>query len=282
MSNRTRETTLSRRTRLLLAGISVAAFSLPLYIAVVNVFKINTQISRRPLALPSPVTTQNLVDGLTRSDNLLWIGLRNSMTISIATVIIIVPVAATVAYWVVRRRNRITKIALMVLMSGMMIPPHVVFIPAVEVLEFLGIARTFPGLVLFNVGGGFLSFAVFVYVGFMSTLPRNLDEAALVDGATPMQTLVYVVFPLLRPATATVAIFIGLWTWNDLVTPLFILGPSQGITITSGIFVALGQYNNDYGQMFGIMFLASIPILIYYLLLQKQFASGMLSGSSKG
>ena len=66
------------------------------------------------------------------------------------------------------------------------------------------------------------------------------------------------------------------------MTPLFILGPSQGITITSGIFVALGQYNNDYGQMFGIMFLASIPILIYYLLLQKQFTSGLLSGSSKG
>ena len=143
--SRTRETTLPPRARFVLAGISVAAFSLPLYIAVVNVLKINTQISRQPLALPNPVSMQNLIDGLTRSDNLLWIGLRNSVIISTATVIIIVPIAATVAYWVVRRRSRITKIALLVLMSGMMIPPHVVFIPAVDVLEFLGIARTFPG-----------------------------------------------------------------------------------------------------------------------------------------
>lgn len=280
--SRTRETMVPRRTRFVLAGVSVAAFSLPLYVALVNVFKINEQIMRQPLGLPTPPTAQNLVDGLTRSDNLLWIGLRNSVIISVATVILIVPVAATVAYWVVRRKNTITKIALLVLMSGMMIPPHVVFIPAVKVLRFFGIDGTFPGMVLFNVGGGFLSFAVFVYVGFMSTLPKNLDEAALVDGATPMQTLLHVIFPLLRPATATVAIFIGLWSWNDLVTPLFILGPAQGITITTGIFVALGQYNNDYGQMFGMMFLASVPILVYYLLLQKQFTSGLLSGSSKG
>jgi raffinose/stachyose/melibiose transport system permease protein len=264
------------------SGGLVALFALPLYVAVVNVFKTNDQILRAPLAVPAPFTLENLTDGMTRSDNLLWTGLFNSLVISIGTVVFIVPVAAVLAYWIVRRNNRVTRIALLVLMAGLMVPPHVVLLPAVRVLEFLGIAFTFPGVVIFNVSGGLLSFAVFVYVGFMALLPASLDDAASIDGASPLQTLRHVIFPLLRPATATVAIFIGLWTWNDLVTPLFLLGPAQGVTVTTGIFIALGQYNNDFGQMFGMMFAAALPILVYYLLLQKHFMSGLLTGSTKG
>jgi len=278
----TQESTRSRWLRMAVSGGLVALFALPLYVAVVNVFKTNDQILRAPLAVPAPFTLENLTDGMTRSDNLLWTGLFNSLVISIGTVVFIVPVAAVLAYWIVRRNNRVTRIALLVLMAGLMVPPHVVLLPAVRVLEFLGIAFTFPGVVIFNVSGGLLSFAVFVYVGFMALLPASLDDAASIDGASPLQTLRHVIFPLLRPATATVAIFIGLWTWNDLVTPLFLLGPAQGVTVTTGIFIALGQYNNDFGQMFGMMFAAALPILVYYLLLQKHFMSGLLTGSTKG
>ncbi len=278
----TQESTRSRWLRMAVSGGLVALFALPLYVAVVNVFKTNDQILRAPLAVPTPFTLENLTDGMTRSDNLLWTGLFNSLVISIGTVVFIVPVAAVLAYWIVRRNNRVTRIALLVLMAGLMVPPHVVLLPAVRVLEFLGIAFTFPGVVIFNVSGGLLSFAVFVYVGFMALLPASLDDAASIDGASPLQTLRHVIFPLLRPATATVAIFIGLWTWNDLVTPLFLLGPAQGVTVTTGIFIALGQYNNDFGQMFGMMFAAALPILVYYLLLQKHFMSGLLTGSTKG
>jgi len=278
----TQESARSRWLRMAVSGGLVALFALPLYVAVVNVFKTNDQILRAPLAVPAPFTLENLTDGMTRSDNLLWTGLFNSLVISIGTVVFIVPVAAVLAYWIVRRNNRVTRIALLVLMAGLMVPPHVVLLPAVRVLEFLGIAFTFPGVVIFNVSGGLLSFAVFVYVGFMALLPASLDDAASIDGASPLQTLRHVIFPLLRPATATVAIFIGLWTWNDLVTPLFLLGPAQGVTVTTGIFIALGQYNNDFGQMFGMMFAAALPILVYYLLLQKHFMSGLLTGSTKG
>ncbi|MEA2026622.1 MAG: carbohydrate ABC transporter permease [Chloroflexota bacterium] len=268
--------------RIVLSAVVVGLFALPLYVAVVNVFKTNDQIMRAPLALPDPFSMENLLDGMTRSDNLLWTGFFNSLVIAVSTVVLVVPVAAVVAYWIVRRKSRFTRIALLVLMAGMMIPPHIVLLPAVRVLEFLGIAFTFPGVILFNISGGFLSFGVFVYVGFMSALPPSLDDAAAIDGASPLQTLRHVVFPLLRPATATVAIFVGLWSWNDLITPLFLLGPAQGVTITTGVYIALGQYNNDFGQMFGVMFIAALPILIYYLLLQKQFTSGLLSGSTKG
>lgn len=278
----TQESARSRWLRMAVSGGLVALFALPLYVAVVNVFKTNDQILRAPLAIPTPFTLENLTDGMTRSDNLLWIGLFNSLVISIGTVVLIVPVAAVLAYWIVRRNSRVTRVALLVLMAGLMVPPHVVLLPAVRVLEFLGIAFTFPGVVIFNISGGLLSFAVFVYVGFMALLPASLDDAASIDGASPLQTLRHVIFPLLRPATATVAIFIGLWTWNDLVTPLFLLGPAQGVTVTTGIFIALGQYNNDFGQMFGMMFAAALPILVYYLLLQKHFMSGLLTGSTKG
>ena len=162
-----------------------------------------------------------------------------------------------------------------------MIPPQVVLLPIVTLLRQLGLANSYPGLILSNIGGGYMSFAVFVYVGFLRTVPRELIEAARVDGASDLRIWWTIVMPLIRPATATVGIFIGLWVWNDFLNPLFILGPLQGQTITTGIYQALGTYSTDYGQVFGIMFLAAAIPVVGYLLVQKQFVAGLMSGALK-
>jgi raffinose/stachyose/melibiose transport system permease protein len=101
------------------------------------------------------------------------------------------------------------------------------------------------------------------------------------DGASEFKIWRSVVLPLLRPATATVSIFIGLWVWNDFLSPLLILGPLHGQTITTGIYISLGQYTTDFGQVFGIMFLAAVIPLLGYLFSQRAFVSGLLSGASK-
>ena len=162
-----------------------------------------------------------------------------------------------------------------------MIPPQVILLPTIQILTFLGLDHSYPGLILSNLGGGYLSFAVFVYVGFMRAVPNEIIEAARLDGASGLRIWWGIVMPLVRPATATVAIFSSLWIWNDFLNPLFILGPLQGQTITTGLYLTIGQYSVDYGQLFGIMFLAAIVPVVGYLFVQKQFIAGLTSGSSK-
>jgi raffinose/stachyose/melibiose transport system permease protein len=141
---------------------------------------------------------------------------------------------------------------------------------------------TFQGLILLQTGGGLLSFAVFVYSGFVRTIPRELDESAMIDGASRFTLFWRIIFPLMRPATATVVIFVGLWTWNEFLLPLIILGPGEGITITTGIFTAVDNLNINYGMAFALMFLSALPVLGFFFALQKEFIAGLTGGSLKG
>src|SRR6266511_538058 len=111
------------------------------------------------------------------------------------------------------------------------------------------------------------------------TIPVELEDAAAIDGATRTQVFWRIVFPLLRPATASVLIFLGVWIWNDFLDPLIILGPSQVTTI---IYRAIGQYQANFGTVFALMFLATLPVLVFYLALQKHFVKGLTGGATKG
>jgi ABC-type glycerol-3-phosphate transport system permease component len=174
------------------------------------------------------------------------------------------------------------QVLLLVFVAGMLVPPQVALIPVSRMLQWLGLMGTFPGLILLQTGGGLLSFAVFVYTGFVRTIPRELDESAIIDGASNFVLFWKIIFPLMRPATATVAIFTTLWSWNEFLLPLVILGPGEGITITTGIYAAVSSLNKNYGQMFGLMFLSALPMLAFYFALQKEFIAGLTAGSLKG
>jgi raffinose/stachyose/melibiose transport system permease protein len=271
-----------RSSRSLAIGwIVTFAFILPVYIAFASAFKSTKQILANPLALPAPFTLDNIVTALQRPDQLVQGGLANSVLVTGATIAIVVPLASALSFYISERGPRVKAVLLAVFALGLMVPPQVVLQPIVTLLQAIGLANTYPGLILSNIGGGYMSFAVFVYVGFLRTIPREIIEAARVDGATDLRIWWTVVFPLIRPATATVGIFLGLWVWNDFLNPLFILGPSQGQTITTGIYVSLGTYSIDYGQLFGIMFLAAIIPVVGYLVSQREFIHGLMSGASK-
>jgi raffinose/stachyose/melibiose transport system permease protein len=137
-------------------------------------------------------------------------------------------------------------------------------------------------LVVF-IGGGLLSFAIFVYSGFIKNIPLEVEEAALIDGANKFQMFWKILFPLLRPATAAVVIFLSLWIWNEFLLPLILLGPGNGVTITLGVYMSLGQlYTINYGQMFAMMMIASLPMLVLFFAFQKEFIAGLTSGALKG
>jgi multiple sugar transport system permease protein/raffinose/stachyose/melibiose transport system permease protein len=267
--------------RLVAAWIATLAFVLPIYIALSGAFRTTRQTNANPLALPIPFTFDNIVSAFQRGDNLVSLGLLNSVLVTGCTLVIVIPLSSALSFWVYGRGPRLKSFLLAVFALGLMIPPQITLIPLVQLLQAIGLQNTYPGLILADVGGGYLAFAVFVYVGFLRGVPLEIIEAARVDGASELRIWATIVFPLVRPATATVGIFIGLWTWNDFLNPLIILGPLQGQTITTGIYVSLGQTASNYGQLFGVMFIAAIVPVVGYLLTQRQFISGLLAGSSK-
>ena len=265
----------------LAAALATIAFILPVYIAFSSAFKAQDQILSNPLGLPTPPTLTNLTTALDRPDHLVTGGLANSLLVTVLSVAILIPLASAVAFWLSQQRPLVRAVLLAVFALGLMVPPQTVLLPIVQLLNAVGLNNSYPGLILSNVGGGYLSFGIFVYVGFLRTIPRDVIEAARIDGASDVRVWWQVVLPLVRPATATVGIFLALWVWNDFLNPLFILGPRQGQTITTGIYVSLGTYSTDYGQLFGIMFLAAIIPVVGYLLTQREFIQGLIAGASR-
>jgi len=266
----------------ILAGFAAFVFALPLYLALVNVFKTEDQITRYPIALPAPFTLENLQTVLTRPDGLLLNGLKNSLIITVGTVLAVVFLSSTLGYYIARSNKGYMQVLLLLFIAGMMVPVQVVLIPISRLLNWLGLMGTFQGLILLQASGGLLSFAVFVYTGFVKTIPRELDESAMLDGASRFTLFWRIIFPLMRPATATVVIFVSLWTWNEFLLPLIILGPGEGITITTGIFIAVDNLNINYGMAFALMFLSALPVLGFFFTMQKEFITGLTGGSLKG
>jgi raffinose/stachyose/melibiose transport system permease protein len=258
-----------------------AVFFVPLYFALVNVFKPGPEITVRPAALPIPPTLDNIGRLLGRSDRLFWASLTNSIVVTTLSVVVLTIFSAMLGHYLARSHSRLVGAATVVLLAGLMIPPQAILLPIVHVLQALHLMTTLQGLILLNIGY-YVPFGVFVFSGFMRQIPRELEEAAAIDGATRFQTFWRVVFPLLRPASASVMIFLGVWIWNDFLTPLIILGPSRGTTITTGIYRAIGYYQADFGQIFALMFLATLPVLIFYLAMQRHFIKGLTGGATKG
>ena len=267
--------------RVLMAIVITLVFVSPIYITVVNAFKSENDIDNNPASPPLHPTMSNITSAINRPDQLLQLGLRNSLIVVLCSVALIIPLSSAFSFWISRRQTRTRAVILASLAAGLMIPPQVVLLPTIRILTILGLDHSYPGLILSNVGGGYFSFAVFVYVGFMRAVPSEVVEAARIDGASSLRIWRSIVMPLVRPATATVTIFLSLWIWNDFLNPLFILGPEQGQTITTGLYLSLGQMQINFGQMFGIMFLAGIIPVVGYLLIQKQFRAGLTAGSVK-
>ncbi|MGI8335069.1 carbohydrate ABC transporter permease [Actinomadura scrupuli] len=265
-----------------LVALAIAAvFAVPLYVLCVNVIKPGPKIAGSPAGLPIPPTLDNLSAVLSRPDRLFWVSLTNSVIVTAASIIILTVLSAMLGHYLARARGRAAQLLTVLLLSGLMIPPQVILIPITQVLRAVHLMTTVQGLVLFNVGY-YIPFGVFVFTGFVRSIPLELEEAAAIDGAGRMRVFWRIVFPLLRPATASVLIFLGVWIWNDFIDPLVILGPSQGTTVTTGIYRAIGQHQSDFGAVFALMFLATVPVLVFYLALQRHFVKGLTGGATKG
>jgi len=259
--------------------------ALPLLLAIINAFKPNEMIIYHPFSLPdfSSDIFINFRKALGRPDRLVQRGVVNSIVITIISVVVIIILSSMTGFYLARRTTRYSTSLQLLFMAGLMVPIQITLIPMIRFYTKLGLLGTYPGLILVMAGGGLLSFAVFVYMGFAKTIPRELDEAAIIDGANEIRLFWQIIFPLMRPATASVIIFLSLFLWNDFLHPYFILGPTRGMTATMGIYILAGSvgYSPDYGQIFAIIMMVQTPILILFFLMQKHFVAGLTGGAIK-
>jgi raffinose/stachyose/melibiose transport system permease protein len=264
-----------------LGAVALAAlFFSPVYIVVTGMLKPPSEIQSTPLGLPAPPTGENLRAVIGRDDGLYWNALMNSVQITVLSVLLLTVLSAMLAHYLVRSGARWSRPALLTLLAGLMIPPAVILQPVTQVLDLAGLMNTLPGVVLANVGY-YLPFGVFVFSGFLRTVPVEIEEAASIDGAGRFRMFWQVVFPTLRPAAASVMIFLGVWVWNDFLSPLVILGPETGTTVTVGVYRSVGEYTANFGTLYAFSFLASLPVLLAFAALQKQFVAGLTTGSVK-
>jgi multiple sugar transport system permease protein/raffinose/stachyose/melibiose transport system permease protein len=270
------------QARAILAVLVILAFIIPIYLTIANAFKTNAAINASPASLPLHPTLGNLSAALRQPGDVLQIGLRNSVIVAVCSVALLIPLGSAFSFWITRKRSKIRSAIIAVLATGLMIPPQIIVLPIIKILQQLGLDHTYPGLILSNIGGGYLSFAVFVYVGFLRSIPAEVIEAARIDGASNLRIWWTIIMPLVRPATATVGIFLSLWIWNDFLNPLLIIGPISGQTVTVGLYDSVSsQVQPDYGLQFGFMFLAGLIPVVGYLLAQKQFRAGLTAGTSR-
>jgi raffinose/stachyose/melibiose transport system permease protein len=267
--------------RYVVAVLAVFAYAAPLYIAVINAFKTNEQISVSPIALPSPFTLDNIIDVLTNPDSDMIGTLVRTIVVTATSVALIVLLGSMLGYYIGRNDRTFQRVLLIVLLLGLSIPSQVLLIPVSQILKSVGLLSTYPGLILYNVAF-YVPFAVLIFSRFVKSIPHELDEAAAIDGAGPLRTYFTIIFPLMRPAAASVTIFVSIWIWNDFVNPLILLGPATGTTVMAGLYRTLGQYTSDFGGVFAYMFVATLPVVILFLFLQRAFVSGLVSGASKG
>jgi raffinose/stachyose/melibiose transport system permease protein len=265
--------------RKLFIVVFIIIYLVPLYVALVNAFKSYEDIVKSPLSLPRAFNLDNFKLAFERT-NVLQL-YSNSIIITLGSLAILIITSAMLAYVIARRNKKIYKFLFLFILSGMMVPQQMVLIPSIKTLKVLGLLHSLPGMLLFY-GGTYMSLGFFLYVQFIKTIPISLEEAATIDGASQYRIFFNIIFPLLKPCTATVSIFLGMWIWNDFLPPMYILGSNNGRTITTGIYSAIGRFTTDWNIVFAFVILASLPIIITYLLMQKQFMRGLTAGSVKG
>ena len=203
----------------------------------------------------------------------------NSIILTVVSVILLVVFGAMVGFVLQRRPSRWTPFVNFLVLAGLIIPPAVV--PTIWVLQGLNLFKTLHGLVLIEVAYG-LSFTVLLFRAFIATIPRELDEAAIMDGAGPLRVFFQIILPLLRPVIVTVVVVQSVTIFNDFTNPLYYLPGKENVTVQLTLYNFQSQFSTSYNLLFMNIVLITIPPLIVFLFFNRQIVAGMTAGAVKG
>jgi raffinose/stachyose/melibiose transport system permease protein len=222
---------------------------------------------------------ENLQEVLTARDGIVVTALKNSFILTVASVALIVIVSSMVAFVQQRRKDRMSSAVSALLLAGLIIPPAVV--PTIFVMQELNLFSTLLGLILIELAFA-IPFSVIVLRAFIGTIPREIDEAAIVDGATPLTLFFRVIFPLIRPAVITVVVVTAVLIYNDFVNPLYFLPGDENATVQLTLFNFQSQFLTRWNLLFMDVLLITIPPLIMFIFFSRKIVSGLAAGAVKG
>ena len=257
-------------------------FLLPVGLVLINSFKSRLYISAAPFALPDATTFvgwDNYRTGLESAGFAAAFG--RSVFITVGSVVLLVLGCSMTAWYLARARGWLPKVLYLLFVFSMIVPFQMVMYTMTYVVGRLGL-DTVVGILPVYLGFG-SGLSVFILSGFVRAIPRELEEAAMMDGAGPLQTFFRVIFPVMRPTAVTVSILNAMWIWNDYLLPYLVLGTDQK-TVPVAIQIAMqGAYGStDYGGLMAMLVLAILPIIAFYLVGQKYIISGVVAGAVKG
>lgn len=263
-----------------LAALSLV-FLIPIFTVLMNSFKDKFSISQSPFVLPESTTfvgIENYISGINDTGFIsafFW-----SLFITVFSVAVIVLFTSMTAWYITRIRSRFNKILYYLFVFSMIVPFQMVMFTMSKMANLLSLDNPF-GLVLIYLGFG-AGLSVFIFSGFVKSIPLSLEEAAIIDGCNTLQTFWHVVFPMLKPTAITVAILNTMWVWNDYLLPYLVIG-SDYKTIPIAVQYLKGGYGSvDMGAMMAMLVLSVLPVVIFYLSCQKYIIKGVAAGAVKG
>lgn len=259
---------------------TIIVFWIPFYFIIANAGKGMKEASL--LNLNWPKTSQfwtNIKTVIQTRDYMLLRAFMNSTVLTVGSIILLILLCAMASYVLQRRNDRITPIFNFLILAGLIIPPAIV--PTIWVMDSLGLFRKLFGLMLIEVALGF-PFSVLLYKGFMSSVPREIDEAAIIDGCGGFRLFFRIILPLLQPVTATIIVLSSVTIFNDFTNPLYFLPGSKNATVQLTLYNFQSQYTTQYNLLFMNILLITIPPLILFMFFNRRIVAGMTAGSVKG
>lgn len=262
-----------------LVTIGVIAI-LPIYYLVVTTFKTPEEAALSPLGLPKTLSFENYANALSAMNY--GQAIKNNLIITVSAVIILIIFSSMAAYVIARSKKKIYKTMFSIFLIGLIIPFQVAIVPLYSIISGLNLMNTHLGVVIISVFCINMPLSIFLLRGFISTVPIELEEAAYMDGCGTFKTFWLIVFPLLKPIIATLVILNTLAIWNDFLTPLLFLQSPDKAVLLQEVYKNVGPFSTNWTSFFPMLVMSVLPLVVFYLFLQKQVMDGVVSGAVKG
>jgi raffinose/stachyose/melibiose transport system permease protein len=262
-------------------GVSAAIiiFVIPFLFILTNSLKERREANLLQFSLPSVFAWENYAEVFKANDYLLLTAFKNSIVISFFSVLGLVLTCSLAGYVLQRRKDKLSKWVNFLVMTGLMVPPAI--LPTIWMMQGLHVYHTKLGMILVEIALN-IPFTIMLYRGFIGTIPMELEEAGYIDGCKRWGLFRRIIFPLLKPVTATVVILNAISIFNDFTNPLYFLPGRENSTVQLTLYNFMGQYQSSYHLLFADVVIITIPMLILFLIFNKQIVSGMVAGSVKG
>jgi len=273
-----------RKLRLIILEVFIIVvafiFIYPVFLMVINSLKPFREVVIDVIALPTKIAFENysyVIDKMKYGRLFL-----NNLIIATIGIGGIVAFSSLAAYILDRRRNRYTRLTQLFVITPMLIPFQTFMITLLKVMNAINLSGSRVGLGIQYWGFG-IPMATFIYVNFMRTIPKEIDESAFIDGASTFKTFFHIIFPILKPVTVTIIVLDVMWIWNDFLLPLLMVNNSeQTKTLVLAAYTFVGQYNTQWHYAMAAMVLAVFPSILFFIFLQKYIVKGVVAGSIKG